>query len=381
MKPHSIALTLPLRGHLPNSARAIGATMVGGVGGLALAMGLGMAPAVPMLVGLILGLAVGSPGRPRGVENLVGHGMLAGGAAALAGTLINGGTLGIGWLVAAVAMGLVAGAHGQGWRQGLTRFGLVTLSMGAVIAGFALLTDFDDFRRWGSHYLPNLFALSGGLGAAAWVGSSFDLKLLPEGDARPPAQLVAASGDTQAPDAQAVAESDDGDGREELFGEEAERLTKARRRIESLAEKIGDLAPHETAFVEQLHETLELTLDRAHGAIDRWRMVNVSTNTMHAEVLRERLASSEARLEAVSDNETLQRMLLETVSRQSETLAEYERQEAELQTFALRLQQVQSGLELLELTVERVLTAGGSIDSTEVDAIVEAMADVHAVLQ
>jgi len=373
MNTQSIALTMPVTGSLHSGLRSISASMVGGVGGLAVALTAGLNPAIPVLTGLVLGLALGSPARPQGLENVVSTAVLATGGAFWAGTLLIKGAVGLGIPLAAVSLGLVAGTRGASKAKTLTRYALTTFAFAFVMAAFQAFTDVR-LPTAGSGQLLDLLMFSGALGGAAFVGSGLDLKLLP-GEPLDGPKMLQAIAPVEA-EIEEVVGVDSG-----LFQEEERRLTKASIRIEDLAAKLTALAPEETGFVEQLRNTLETTLEQTKAAINRWRMVKVSTNELHAEVLRERLQASTERLEKLANNEPLKRMLEDTVRRQTDTLAELERLDSDRRAFEMRLEQVQSGLELLELTVERVLTAGGSIDSTEVDAIVEAMADVHAVLE
>lgn len=371
MKTHSIALTLPVKGGISGALRSVSAAMMGGVGGLALALAVGLNPAVPVLTGLVLGLALGSPARPEGLESFFSTTVLATGGAFWAGALLAGGSTLLGWSIAAAALGLVAGARGRSRKRVAMRFSVCTVTFAFVMVLFQAFTDIR-IPLAGAAQLLDLLFFSAAVGGAAWLGSGVDVRLLPErGEPDRVPRAAAQIPITAEIEQPAVT----------LFGEEESQLEKAKARIEHLSDKLADLSPTETGFVDQLRSTLDLTLERARCAIERWRMIKVSTKETHAEVLRDRLALSRERLESLGEDEPLRHMLQDTISRQSQTLDEIERLESERYTFALRLQQVLSGLELLELTVERVLTAGGAIDSTEVDAIVEAMADVHAVLE
>lgn len=371
MKTHSIALTLPIKGNINGALRSVSAAMMGGVGGLALALAVGLNPAVPILTGLVLGLALGSPTRPKGLESFFSTTVLATGGVFWAGALLAKGATLFGWPIAAAALGLVAGARGKTRKRVALRFSLCTMALALVMVLFQAFTDVR-LPLTGAAQLIDLLFFSAAVGGAAWLGSGVDVRLLTDehdGDEQKEHPTLFPVAKEPRPVT------------EDLFGEEEQQLEKAKARIEDLSDKLVTLSPMETGFVDQLRGTLNMTMERAQAAIERWRMIKVSSKETQAEVLRERIAASRERLENIGDNEPLRHMLEETITRQSQTLEEIERLDSERYTFGLRLEQVLSGLELLELTVERVLTAGGAIDSTEVDAIVEAMADVHAVLE
>ncbi len=96
--------------------------------------------------------------------------------------------------------------------------------------------------------------------------------------------------------------------------------------------------------------------------------------------LETRIADNEAFIEEQPDGD-ISAQVDQTLSRQRRALEELRRVEVARRTFAFRLQQVEAGLELLQLAVERALAEGSRIDNAEVDALVEALGDTNALFE
>jgi len=344
---------------------------LGGVAGLAASIGFGVAPAIPLCCGLAAGVALGSPRRARDAESWLSGLVLSLGLAAVAGGLIVQGLAGYGLIAGGLSLAVASGPGQGSTLRKVGGFAAVSaLFTLALVASFFVIPP--HALSWQVPALGEVLAVSGLVGATSWLGGALSVGI----------ERAAPSLEHEATSA-AVAEAEAPASRVEAaetavvpFGTERADLGVVTDRIFLLADALVERAPSERAFAEQIRASVNGTLDQADEAIARWRLVGQAGHDDRVEQLRARIEANEARAEAADAG--VRPVLQRTIAGQRQTLSEYEGAQRARVAFGMRLEQLESGFQMMELALERALTAGGTLDSSDVDAIVEAMGEVNA---
>ncbi|MBN1945703.1 MAG: hypothetical protein JW797_08495 [Bradymonadales bacterium] len=365
MRRQNMAVVLPLEHGFSSLVRATSSVMVSAVVGLTLALLIPLPAPIPILAGLAVGVVVGSPVHPRGVEEWLGRTILSVGGAFLAGLLFYRGLTLAAWLVTIGTLAFGAGISDTGWWRPIARWLFGGVVLGGILYLVSTLIPLAP-ARWGIGTLLELLAVSVALAVSTWTTARLEVRSVWGAG-----QHLSAPASVPAKAPKPVEEV--------LYGKERRALDEVARRVKGLVSQLVQTAPAEIGFAEQIDRTLKETLRQADESIARWRAIRKSESQERTKDLELRIRDNEEKLAKTGD-ESVRRALDLTLQRQRLTWEQYRKMDAAQKAFGLRLQQVRSGLELLELSLERALTFSGTVSSDELDSIVEAMNEVHAAL-
>ena len=361
MTDRTMTLSLSVPESAVSAVRMVLATVVGGLVGAAIAPHIAVFNAVPILIGLTLGLFVGSPWRSGKLEDLVSRGALALGSAFLAGELFDRAENVAAWALAIFGMAVAIGLTGNRMRERVASFCIAGASAAVGFASIFALEEagvlFWTLDGFGSSALVS--ALVGGV---AWAGTRVSNRMV-----------------ETAKEAQKRAEINLHEVETTDFEHEYDELTDAADRVQQLLSNLERSHPEEAGMVDRIRESVDGTMKQAERALVRWRLASQTKRDDRVERIRSRIADNEARLEAEKDA-SVRRELKLTLERQQSTLEAHERIESGRRSFGFRLQQVQAGLEMLELAIEQTMTGSRDLDSVDVDAMIEAMQEANSAL-
>ena len=376
------AFVLPIGEFAGTAVRMVGFAVAGGVLGLCLGLLLPSLHPIPQLVGLVLGLYCGArfgegsqESDSRSTAACFASVVLLLGLCFLVGFLFASRSIVLALMLLALAMGWSIGSSERKLSLGLLR----SLSLAFLLGATLLL--FSPVINWvaptGAHDVWVALAVasagwSGGEPMSSWVAVCACLALV--GSFGKVVRLTTVGRTALADEGHPAKRTPT----REPFEAELEILRGTADRIIELAADLADRAPEETGFASQVQDSLTATLDQAQDAIARWRVIH-RHDLSRRDLVVGQIESNEQKLLSTS-SAPLQEALASALDRQRRILTEVGRMEEAEQVFGMRLEELLSSLELLELSLERAIAAGGAMDSTDLDAIVDVMGDVSATL-
>ncbi len=382
---HRESSQAPLRGiaihgssaFLRGSIKTVVGAMLGAIAGLFLGTAMG-APSqrTVLLVGATLGVLMLGPGRPRSWDAWLGRGVLSVAMVMAGGMLATGGRgMLAAWAICSVGLALASSdpgrAHGGSWRA------IEVVFRGAVAAaamGLALLVMFNvDLSFAPSVIVPAALLGVGGFVAGRVVVFADAAAPSPRGGADPSREGAAARGEqASGPVVDADFTGSDQAGGSDVFCLEAARLSAVADRVEALLERTERENPDEGVFVDSVRERVQIMMAQVQASVQRWRQAGDGFEAARLEEIGEQLDANRLTLDGTADLGMCRELSL-AIERQERMLSMLESMARARTTFGFRLGQVTSGLELLEVTLQRALTVGEGIDTSEIDALVEVM--------
>ena len=365
MRARTIELSLPPLVSASTAGRMIAYSAVGGAVGTAVAVGTGVFNALPILVGIVAGLVLSSPHRPPSFDLLLSRGLFALGLASLAGVAFAEYEDATGWVLAiAAALSAVGASPGIASKR---LFWGGAAAAAALAVAYALATYVGNafVNQWVVDELLVTTVAAGIVGAGGAIASG----LTSRQDTPETRGALAASSKA------AVATSSGGD-----FEEEWAQLAETAGGVEELLDRLAVLRPDDAVLLDELRGGVRATVGAAERSLARWELVDRDAETTRLERLEGLVARNEAALAGELDP-AVAASIEATLSRQVRALEAVRTVEASRRTFAFRLEEAEASLEVLRLEVARALTAGDELDHAELDALVDALGDAHALFE
>ena len=365
MNARTIELTLPLLVSASTSGRMVAFSALGGAVGAAVAAATGVFNAVPILVGIVAGLTLSSPHRPRTFDILISRLLFALGLASLAGISFAEFESSTGWCLAvAAALAGVGAAPGLNTRRLFWAGALAAVVVGgayalATFVGSTLVSQWFVDDVWVTAVAAGVVGAGGALASGVMSNPS-----RPDHRAELPAQAEVI-GD----------EAFGGD-----FQEEWTALAHTAEGVERLLDRLAALRPDDAVLLDELRAGVGATVSAAERGLARWRLVDREAEAARVARLQERVDRNRAVLDAETDPQVAA-SIEATLARQDRALEALRAVEASRRTFAFRLEEAEASLEVLRLEVERALTAGDDLDHAELDTLVDALGDAHALFE
>ena len=358
-------LEIPIPRALPVSdlGRMAAFSAVGGTVGAVVAMNTPMFNALPTLVGIVAGLALSSPHRGKRLDALLSRSVFSLGLASLAGVAFVGSSLEVAW-----ALAIAAGVSAIGASPSARGKRLVVGVLGAALfvgLGFALATFVGTslVAQWATDDVWVTAIASAIVGAGGYLAASSTAAPLEVDADRPRLQ-----------EAQAATESA-GD-----FQAQWQDLTRTASGVEDLLDRLSECRPDDAVLIDEVRDGVTATVRAAQRGLARWELVDREAESARVRRLEERVADNRIALESEGDAAVV-RSIEATLTRQERALEALKAVDALRRTFAFRLEEAEASLEVLRLQVEHALTAGDELDHAEVDALVDALADAHALFE
>lgn len=367
MTTRTIELTIPSGLRPSLGARMAATTAMGGTVGAVIAMSVGVFNAIPILIGIVAGLLIGSPHRARVLDGMLSRGLFALGLASLGGAAFSNFNQGQGWgfAIAAslVAVGLQPGLRGRRLVGGVAVAGAI------VAAGFAAAFAIGDavVSFWGVDDVWVVALASGIVGASGYAAAVASEVIAPKQSSSDSPRLarVADEERTSEPDSA-------GD-----FQGQWDDLARTADGVTELLDRLEECRPDDALLIDEIRQGVSATVTGARRGLSRWELVDRDAENERVARLEERVRSNREALDVESDA-AVSASIEATISRQARALTALKAVDSSRRTFAFRLEEAEASLEVLRLQVERALTAGDELDHAEVDSLVDALGEAHA---
>lgn len=368
MTTRTIELTLPSGVHAGQAARMAALTATGGALGAVAAMNLGTFNAIPILMGIVGGLLLGSPHRPNVADGVLSHGLFAVGLASLGGAAFSNFNQEQGWLLA-IAAALIAVGFRPGLRGGRLAAGVIAAAA-CISAAFAAAFAAGDaaVSFWGVDDVWVTAMASGIVGVGGYLAAAASDVVAPRQHGSEAPRITHGVTVTDA------ASVDDSAGD---FQAQWDDLARTADGVTELLDRLEECRPDDALLIDEIRQGVCATVGGARRGLSRWELVDRDAENERVARLEERVCSNRNALENEPDAAVLA-TIEATVARQERALRALKAVDSSRRTFAFRLEEAEASLEVLRLQVERALTAGDELDHAEVDALVDALGDAHA---
>ena len=337
---------------------------IGGTVGAMVALNTGVFNAVPTLIGIVAGLALSSPHRAKTFDGVLSRSVFSLGLASLAGVAFTNSTPETAWALAlaatASAVGVSPGIRGKRVVAGaLAAIAFLGLSFAlATFVGNSLVAQWAVDDVWVTAIASAIVGAGGYLGASATAS-------IPEG------------ADLTRPRLQEEAETIESAGD---FAAQWTDLCRTANGVEDLLDRLSECRPDDAVLIDEIRDGVTATVQAAQRGLARWELVDRDAEAVRVSRLEERVCANRAALDDEAD-EAVARSIEATLGRQVRALEALKAVDASRRTFAFRLEEAEASLEVLRLQVEHALTAGDELDHAEVDALVDALSDAHALFE
>jgi hypothetical protein len=164
------------------------------------------------------------------------------------------------------------------------------------------------------------------------------------------------------------------------FQSQWEDLVRTVSGVDELLDRLSECRPDDAVLIDEIRDGVSATVRAARRGLSRWELVDRDAESARVGRLEMRVSANHAELEREADP-TVIRSIEATLARQTRALAALKSVDASRRTFAFRLEEAEASLEVLRLQVEHALTAGDELDHAEVDSLVEALGDAHALFE
>lgn len=363
MTARTIQLSLPTPGSTAGRALAAALTTVGGVLGMAAASAASIDSATSVLVGLALGALVGRVVDGDAASRAVPEGVLALGCAALAARLFALDAAWLAWPLAVAALAAATGSPGGRTATGRRMAWMMTGIGVAVGFAFAVAAFTVGGLAWHTGDLAGTAIFGGLVATGAWFGNQ-QARVVANDDAEP----------GRAPSAPPRIEAESEHQATTAFDEALAGLQTVARRIDARIRTLRDGSEVDEVIAAQVAEALERTVNNAETSVARWRHVDMAEESRRTERIRARIERLEGERAAEPDG-AVRQAADAAIERQRHHLDALEAAAASRRRFGFRLERMHASLELLELGLDRALTADGGLEPDDVDGMIELLTD------
>jgi len=363
MTARTLQFSLPDPGSTSSRALAATLTTVGGVAGMAISTAASVDTATAVLVGLAAGAFGGRVLDGDAAGRALPEGVLALGCAAFAARMFALDAAWLAWPLAVAALAVATGAPGARTATGRRMAWIMTVA--GVAAGFALaMAAFTvGGLYWQAGDLAATAVFGGLVATGAWLGNQQARVVATDAEESTAAAALPAGGDTQDATCEGTA-----------FDASLAELQGVARRIDARIRTLRDGSEVDEVIASQVADALARAVEDAEGSVARWRHVDVDEESRRADRIRARITRLEAERDAEPDA-AVRQAADAAIDRQRHHLDALEAAAASRRRFGFRLERMHASLELLELGLDRALTAEGALEPDAVDGMIELLTD------
>ncbi|MFT6398123.1 MAG: hypothetical protein ACJAYU_002878 [Bradymonadia bacterium] len=333
-------------------------------------MSLGVFNAIPILVGIVAGLLLGSPHRPKGADSVLSRGLFALGLASLGGAAFSNFEHLQGWALS-IAASLVAVGYQPGLRGGRLMAG-VAASAAFIALGFAAAFAAGEaaVSFWVVEDVWVTAMASGIVGASGYLAASVSEVVAPRHTGSEPLRIAVSADAERVLDERVTDSAGD-------FQAQWDDLARTAGGVTDLLDRLEECRPDDALLIDEVRLGVCATISGARRGLSRWELVDREAENVRVTRLEERVCTNRDALLNEADL-AVSATIEATVARQERALTALKAVDSSRRTFSFRLEEAEASLEVLRLQVERALTAGDELDHAEVDSLVDALGEAHA---